>query len=237
MRCLRSSGPVHAQVGQRSIRAEGLRHGLRDRAELRLPVALSLHGLRVDSQRDVVHEHPAVDLGQVDVPFAAVGQRVQRPDDVVAVDPEVEREVVARPGRDAGVRQPVLGGRRGDDGLRAIAPGGGQGVGAAFDRYLDELAEVVARTQSTARCRACGPPGRGGRARPCRPPTSGSRRRRACCGRCAAGRSGRRLNAARAAVKRPGPGPGSRRSRPAAARRRSSAPAAPASGQWRRPRS
>ena len=41
----------------------------------------------------------------------------------------------------------MLGGRSGDDRLRAIATSGSQGIGAASDRRLDKLAEVVARPQ------------------------------------------------------------------------------------------
>ena len=79
--------------------------------------------------------------------LAAVDERVEGADDVVAVDAEVEREVVARAGGDAGVRQAALGGDRGDDRLRAVAAGHRERVGAAIDRVADERLEVVARLQ------------------------------------------------------------------------------------------
>ena len=73
--------------------------------DLRLAVALALDGLRVETERDVVDEDAAVDLGEVDAALAAVDEGVEGADDVVAVDAEIEREVVAGAGRDAGVRQ------------------------------------------------------------------------------------------------------------------------------------
>ena len=57
-----------------------------DRAQLRLPVALPLDRFRVDPERDVVHEHAAVDLREVDASLPPIDQRVERADDVVAVD-------------------------------------------------------------------------------------------------------------------------------------------------------
>ena len=69
--------------------------------QLGLAIALALDGVRVEAERDVVDEHPAVDLGEVDAPLAAVAERVERADDIVAIDAEVECEVVAGAGRDA----------------------------------------------------------------------------------------------------------------------------------------
>ena len=112
------------------------------RAQLRVAVALALDRVGVEAERDVVDEHAPVDLGQVDAALAAVDERVERADDVVAVDAEVEREVVARARRDAGVGQVELGGDRGDDRLRAVAAGHRQPVGAAGDRVAHELLEV-----------------------------------------------------------------------------------------------
>ena len=98
-------------------------------------------------ERHVVDEHPAVDLGEVHPPLPAVDERVERTDDVVAVDAEIEREVVARARRDAGVRQSELGGDGSHDRLRAVSPGHGQRVRTAFDGVADERLEVVAPLQ------------------------------------------------------------------------------------------
>ena len=46
--------------------AQDFRHRVEDRPQLRVAVALTLHRLRVESERDVVDEHAAVDLGQID---------------------------------------------------------------------------------------------------------------------------------------------------------------------------
>ena len=70
------------------------------RLYLRLAVVVGLNDLCVDAHRCVVHEHPAVDLRQVDHSHNAVAECVQRTNDVLAVDPEVQCEVIARTGRD-----------------------------------------------------------------------------------------------------------------------------------------
>ena len=140
------AGP--AQVELAAVRAEHVGHGVEQRADLRVAVALALDGLGVEPERDVVDEHAPVDLGEVDDPLAAVDERVEGADDVVAVDAEVEREVVARAGGHARVGQPVLGGDRGDDRLRAVAAGHREPVGAALDRAADERLEVLAGPSS-----------------------------------------------------------------------------------------
>ena len=103
----RRPGPVQRRSSALSAGPERVGDRVEDRAQLRLAVALALHRLGVDAERDVVDEDPAVDLGEVDPALAAVDEGVERADDVVAVDAEVEREVVARAGRDAGVGQAV----------------------------------------------------------------------------------------------------------------------------------
>ena len=114
--------PTPAQIEFVAGRAEDVGHRVQDGADLRVAIALVLHRLGVEPERDVVDEHPPVDLAQIDPALTAVDERVQGTDDVVAVDAEIEREVVAGAGRDAGVRQPELGSDRGDDRLRAVPP-------------------------------------------------------------------------------------------------------------------
>ena len=77
----------------------------------------------------------------------AVHERVERADDVVAVHAEVEREMVARSRRDAGVGQSVLGGDRRDDRLRAVAARHRERVGAALDGRAHERLEVAPGSQ------------------------------------------------------------------------------------------
>ena len=146
--CSRPSGPVQRRSRPSPSGPSASGRRVEDRPQLRLAVALALDRLGVEAERDVVDEDAAVDLGEVDPPLAAVDERVEGADDVVAVDAEVEREVVAGPGGDAGVRKVELGGDRGDDRLRAVAAGHRQRVGAVGDgASRDELLEVVPARQ------------------------------------------------------------------------------------------
>ena len=56
----------------------------------------------------------AVHLRHVDPAFDAVGERVERPDQIMPIDAEVEREVVARAGGNVDERKLVLEGGRHD---------------------------------------------------------------------------------------------------------------------------
>ena len=85
------------------------------------------------------------DLPEVDALLAPVDERLERPDDVIAIDAEVEGEVVPGPGGDAREREIVLGRDRGDQRLRPVAPRSHQSVGAAADGVLHERDEVVAQ--------------------------------------------------------------------------------------------
>ena len=100
--------------------------------------------MRVHAERHVVHEHVAVHGREVDRPLEAVLERVEGADDVVAVDTEVERQVVAGAGRDADERQAVLARDPGDERLGTVATGHPQHVGAPSDRVTSESGEVVA---------------------------------------------------------------------------------------------
>ena len=141
------AGPRPAQIEPGRVGSEHLGHGVEQGPQLRVAVALALDRVGVEPERDVVDEHAPVDLGQVDAALAAVDERVERADDVVAIDAEVEREVVACARRHARVRQVELRGDRGDDGLRAVAAGHRQPVGAAGDRVAHEPLEVPRGTE------------------------------------------------------------------------------------------
>ena len=130
-----------------AIRAEHVRHGVEQRVQLRVAIALSLHRLGIESERDVVDEHAPVDLGQVHDALAAVDERVEGANDVLAVNAEIEREVVARTRRHARVGQVELGGDRRDDGLGAVAAGHREPVGSAGDRLANEPLEIPRRAE------------------------------------------------------------------------------------------
>ena len=129
------------------LRTEHVGRGVEDRAQLRVPVSLALHRLGVEPERRVVDEHPPVDLGQIDAALPTVDERIEGADDIVAVDPQVEREVVAGTGRDAGERQVVLGRDRRHERLGAVAASRGEPVGATGHGVTDQLFQVVAGLQ------------------------------------------------------------------------------------------
>ena len=136
--------PPHVRLA--AVGAEHVWHRVEQRADLRVAVAAALDRLGVEPERDVVDEHAAIDLGEVDTPLPSVDKGVERPHDVVAVDTEVEREVVAGAGGHAGVRQPTLGGDGRHDRLRAIPARHRESVRAARP-HPDQGLEVVTGLQ------------------------------------------------------------------------------------------
>ena len=83
---LLAARPGPAQVEPLALRAQRVGHRVEQRAQLRVAVLAALDRLGVDAERDVVDEHAPVDLGEVDRALAAVDERVEGADDVVAVD-------------------------------------------------------------------------------------------------------------------------------------------------------
>ena len=99
--------PRAASVPPRSVRARALPSPAAcapSRRGTRL-----LNRVAVDPERHVVEEHAAVHLRHVDAALDAVGERVERADQIAPIDAQVEREVVAGAGRNAHERQPVRG--------------------------------------------------------------------------------------------------------------------------------
>ncbi len=139
-----------AQRRRGRARAQDLLGGFEQRAQLRAPVAGTLHGVAVDAHGDVVEEDVAVDLTDVDAPLDAVGERGKSADRIVPSDAQVAREVVARSGRHADERQPVVAGRGSHGRHRAVATGHAHRVGTAGDRLADEGREVPTGFQDDA---------------------------------------------------------------------------------------
>ena len=79
--------------------------------------------------------------------LAAVDEGVEGADDVVPVHPQIQREVVARGRRDAGVGQPVRGGRSGDDRLGAVPARRRERVRARGDGVMYELLQIITPMQ------------------------------------------------------------------------------------------
>jgi hypothetical protein len=72
------------------------------RAVVRLP-----NRVAVDPERHVVRREAAVHFRHVDAALDSVGERVERADQIVAIEAEVEREMVAGAGGNADERKPV----------------------------------------------------------------------------------------------------------------------------------
>ena len=87
-------------------------------------------------------------------PLDAVVERGQRRDRVVAVEPEVAREVVPRPERDADERDVLLDRDLGDGGERAVAAGHAEHVGAGRPRELLQVVSVLEEAHLDA-ARSC----------------------------------------------------------------------------------
>ena len=96
-RCLwsRPSAPVKRRSSPRRP-AEHCRHRVGECPKLRVAVD-ALYRLGVHAERDVVHEHATVDLGKIHHPLATLGERVERSHHVVAINAEIEREMVTGP--------------------------------------------------------------------------------------------------------------------------------------------
>ena len=135
------------QSGCRLARAEDLRRRLRERARLGVAVRRPPNCVAVDPERDVVEEEAPVHLGYVDPALDAVGQGVERADEIRAVNADVEREVVTGTGGDTDERKLVRERGRGRDGERAVAAGDAERVRAVRHGLVDERREVVAGAQ------------------------------------------------------------------------------------------
>src|SRR5581483_6944176 len=80
---------------------EDVRGRLQERARLGVTVGRLPNGVAVDAERDVVEEEAAVHIRHVDAALDRVGERLERGDEVVSIEAEIEREVVPGPGRHA----------------------------------------------------------------------------------------------------------------------------------------
>ena len=135
------------QVGCRATRAQYLPRGFQKSTHLVIAVGRLLDRIAVDAKRDVVEEQPAVHLGHVDPALNPVTECVERAGHVMPVHPDVEREVVARPGRNANERKLVRGGGSGHDSERPVTTSHSEGICTAGYCCLRERCQVLARSQ------------------------------------------------------------------------------------------
>ena len=89
-------GTRPAEIGGFAARPEQRRQLVEGGGHLGVAVLLGLRDLPVDAERHVVDEHAAIDLSQVDAPLDRRTEGVERAHDVIAVEAQIEREVVAR---------------------------------------------------------------------------------------------------------------------------------------------
>ena len=99
----------------------------------------------VDPERDVVDKQPAVHFYHVDQALDSVGERVERAEHILRIQPQIEREVVAGPSRDADKRKPMRGCCRGHDRQRPVAPGHAQRVGTIGHGSPGQCFQALAR--------------------------------------------------------------------------------------------
>ncbi|GAA3071779.1 hypothetical protein GCM10020254_14520 [Streptomyces goshikiensis] len=103
---------------------------------------------------------PRPEVSQVDAQFDAVGQRLQAPGGVLAVQAQVQGEVVAGAGADHHEGQVVRHGHPGDQGLGPVTARDAEQVGAAPDglpRQLDHVLRPVRIQHDDLRPQGPGP--------------------------------------------------------------------------------
>ena len=126
------------EVNCRGTRPEHVRGGLQQRARLGVAVRRLADRVAVEAERHVVEEHAAIHLRHVDPALDAVGERVERADQIVAVNAKVEREVVAGAGGNADERKPMRECGCRDDGERPVAAGDAERVRAPRHSLVDQ---------------------------------------------------------------------------------------------------
>ena len=145
---VRAAAVIHElQVGCGAARSENVRRRREERSRLGVPVGWLSNSVAVDPEGDVVEEEAAVHLRDVDPALDTRGERVERAEQVVAIDAEIEREVVPCAGRRADERPSVRDGCCGDDSERPVAAGHAERVRAARHGVGDQRGKIVVRAQ------------------------------------------------------------------------------------------
>ena len=135
--------PTRADNLGTAVPAQQLGQHLQGDTPLVVPVGRVLHHLGVGAERGVVHERPVTDEAEVDPLFYAVaGEGGQAGRRIVAVQPEVHREVVAGARADDQEREIMLGGDPGYQGLRPVASRHAEQVRPGSDRLPGQLRHV-----------------------------------------------------------------------------------------------
>ena len=138
---------MNPRIERLGVGTEHLREGSQGRVDLGVAVVGRANDRGVETERHVVDEHVTVHVGEVEPSLHRVAIRVERPDDVVAVEPEIEREVVPCAGGDDHHRQPELSGDAADHGLRAVTARHAEHVDAARGHVAHALEPVLIRLE------------------------------------------------------------------------------------------
>ncbi len=137
--------------------------GLLILAGVRVAVGRAANCVSVDPERGVVEESAAVHLCHVDLPLDAVCERVESTGHVVPVHTHVEREMVARAGRNAHKWNAVRGRHRGHHRQRPVATGHPKRVSAGRHCFTGQRVQVLSGGEDDnldpLRARTLGDPG------------------------------------------------------------------------------
>ena len=112
-------------------------------SELAVAVFIVLDDACVNAERGVVDEDVLIEGSEIDTPLDSIRERIERPDDVVPVEAEVECKVVARSSGNADVGNVTLHRDPHDQRLRAIAPCHSDDVCTLRGGSVGQLAKVV----------------------------------------------------------------------------------------------
>ncbi len=142
--------PCIIDQAERRRLATGAKHRfcrLHQGAHFGVAIARLADRFTVDTEGDIVQEHPAVHFGQVDPALYCIAERVERTCHVMPVHPEVERKVVSCPRGDADERQLVGSCGCCHDGKGPIATSHAHRIRALVYRVVDVFHQALARVE------------------------------------------------------------------------------------------
>ena len=135
--------PGEAQVERLGVGSEHSGERGQRGVDLGIAVLRRSHDRRVQAEGDVVDEDPPVDLGEIHRSLLGLPERIERPHHVVAIEPQIECQVIACPGGDDHHRNTSLGGDARHERLRSIAAGHPDHVGPSVDRTARQVEQIV----------------------------------------------------------------------------------------------
>jgi len=101
--------PGEPEVERFSARTEQLGRLLDHRSQFGVPIFLGLHDCSIQSHGRIVDEDAVVDASEVDAALLSIEECIERTDEVIPVEADVEGEVIPRAGRYTHEREIVRG--------------------------------------------------------------------------------------------------------------------------------